>query len=395
MKLARQSFLVAGLVLVAACGSSRNGPDEYQAAVPTFAGVSAELSGASSEAATIGGSASSEAALIAPTPGAEIQGSNSPEWLPKIRDAIRSLNQGLKEAFGPLERLVLTSGPSQVQGQVYTYGPFDQNGYSYLLSVVRIAGNHYAWKLQVKKTGEPTVPFVKFAAGTTFKAPSDEVHRGRGTIGVDLDAYKTVVTDFPGQGKLFVAFSHHGFGPAAADAGVTGQSKTLIYALRNFSADTSQWQPVDAIFYAHKNAITGVTSVRVAAYADIPEIPEDTPAKELFFGRARFNPGVGGRAEVAIVGGDLGNKVFFGRECWDAQEALVFKATALCGPGEEPGMGSCTWVIVGDPSACRVVLADGERDHCDPSDIDDARPDPDAPATDVPEVPSVMPSGND
>ena len=35
MKLARQSFLAAGLFLAAACGSN-NGSDEYQAAVPTF-----------------------------------------------------------------------------------------------------------------------------------------------------------------------------------------------------------------------------------------------------------------------------------------------------------------------------------------------------------------------
>ena len=54
MKLAHRSFLVAGLVLAAACGSSSNGPDEYQAAVPTFSGVSAEVSGASSEAANLG-----------------------------------------------------------------------------------------------------------------------------------------------------------------------------------------------------------------------------------------------------------------------------------------------------------------------------------------------------
>jgi len=392
MKLARQSFLVAGLFLAAACGSS-NGPDEFLAAVPTLSGVSAEVSGASSEGASL--TTSSEAALIAPTPGAEVQASNAPDWLPKIRDAIRSLNEGLKDAFGPIERLVLSNGPSQVRGQVYTYGPYTQNGYDYLLSVVRVAGNHYAWKLQVKKTGDADTAFVAFAAGTTFKVPSDQVHRGRGTIGIDLDAYKTVVTTFPGQGKLFVAFSHHGFGPNAADAGVTDQSKTLIYALRNFSADTSQWQPVSALFYAHKNGLSGVTSVRVAAYADIPEIPNDTPAKELLVGRARYNIGVGGRAEVAITGGDLAGKVFFGRECWDRSEALVFKATALCSEGVEPGTGSCTWTVTGDPAACLVVLAQGERDHCDPSDIDDGSPDPDAPATDVPGVPDTMPSGND
>ena len=299
MKLARQSFLVAGLFLAAACGSSTSGPDQYQSAVPTFSGLSAEVSGAvvrgrePHRVHRIRGGADRAG------PGAELQASTSPEWLPKIRDAIRSLNQGLKDAFGPVERLVLDQGPVADPGQVYTYGPYDKDGFSYLLSVVRVAGNHYAWKLEVKKTGDADSAYVRFAAGTTFKVPSDQVHRGRGTIGIDLDAYKTVVTTYPGQGKLFVAFSHHGFGPAAADAGVTGQSKTLVYALRNFSADTSKWQPVDAVFYAHKNGLSGVTSVRVASYADIPEIPNDTPAKELLLGRARFNPGVGGRAEVA------------------------------------------------------------------------------------------------
>ncbi|HEY3586726.1 MAG TPA: hypothetical protein VGK85_06230, partial [Myxococcaceae bacterium] len=63
MKLARQSFLVAGLCLAAACGSS-NGTDEYLAAVPTFSGVSAEVSDASSEGTSL--TATSDAALIAP-----------------------------------------------------------------------------------------------------------------------------------------------------------------------------------------------------------------------------------------------------------------------------------------------------------------------------------------
>ncbi len=394
MKLARHSFLAAGLFLAAACGSS-SGPDPYQAAVPTFSGVSAELSGASSEGASLTASGTSQEALIAPAPGADLQAGTSPDWLPKIRDAIHSLNQGLKNAFGPVEKLVVTSGPSQTQGQVYKYGPYDENGYSYLLSVVRVAGDHFAWRLEVKKTGDADTAYVKFAAGTTFKVPSDQVHRGRGTIGVDLDAYKTVVTAFPGQGKLFVAFSHHGFGAAAADAGITGQSKTLVYVLRNFSADTTRWQPVDAVFYAHRNGLSGVTSVRVAAYADIPEIPNDTPAKELLLGRARYNPGVGGRAEVAILGGDLGNQVFFGRECWDRSESLVFKATALCTLGDEPGSTTCTWTVSGNEAACDVPLATGERDHVDPSDQNSTSVDPDAPANDLPAAPLVMPSGND
>ena len=42
-----------------------------------------------------------------------------------------------------------------------------------------------------------------------------------------------------------------------------------------------------------------------------------------------------------------------------------------------------------------MVLATGERSYVDPTDINDPNPDPDAPANDVPGVPSAMPSGND
>src|SRR5215813_2196487 len=384
MKLARMTSVVAGLLLAVGCGSSTNQPDPQQAAVPTFAGISAEVTGTASE----------DAALT--MDGTQVQAlSGNAEWLPKIREAIKSLNDGLRSAFLPVEQLVLTQGPSQNRGQLYIYGPFDKDGFSYLLLVTRVAGNHFAWKLEVKKTGDQDSAYVAFAAGTTFKAPGDGAHRGRGTIGVDLDAYKTVNTSFPGQGKLFVAFSHHRVGMAGADGGTDDlKSKTLIYVLKNFSADTSKWQPVDAVFYAHKNGASGVTSVRVVAYADIPEIPNDTPAKELFLGRARFNPGVGVRAEVAVLLGDLGNNIFFGRECWDATEMLVFRATALCGPGQLPGTGTCTWTTTGDPAACRVVLAQGERDDVEPGDIDMSAPDSDAPAGDLPVPPSTMPSGD-
>jgi hypothetical protein len=110
------------------CGSNTNQPDESQAAVPTFEGISAEVTGTASE----------DAALT--TDGTQTQALNgNAEWLPKIRDAIRSLNQGLKDAFLPVEQLVLTQGPSQTRGQTNIYGPFDKDGFSYLLLVVRVA----------------------------------------------------------------------------------------------------------------------------------------------------------------------------------------------------------------------------------------------------------------
>jgi hypothetical protein len=100
MKLARNAFVVAGLLLAVACGSSTNQPDPAQAAVPTFQGLSAEVSNTASE----------DAALTPDGTQAQALNGNA-EWLPKIRDAIHSLNQGLKTAFLPVEQLVLTVGP--------------------------------------------------------------------------------------------------------------------------------------------------------------------------------------------------------------------------------------------------------------------------------------------
>ena len=93
--------------------------------------------------------------------------------------------------------------------------------------------------------------------------------------------------------------------------------------------------------------------------------------------------------------GDLGDKRLLRQGVLGRREMLVFKASALCGPGEIPGTGACVWVTTGDPAACRVVLAQGERDHVDPSDVDLSTTDSDAPANDLPAAPSSMPSGEE
>jgi hypothetical protein len=382
--------LLTGALFAAACGNSTSAPDAFQSAVPTSEALTMEVSGAGSE------NAASDSASVQVQ--ADALGGSGLEFLPAIRNAIAGLNQGMKDAFGPVEKAVVTEGRTQANGEVKVYGPFTgSGGFQYLLTVARLSETHFAWKLQVGPPGSTpdagsTAGFVTFAAGTTFRAASDLPHRGRGTIGVDLDAYKTVNTGFPGQGKLFVAFSHHGPASAADGGSSANRSRTLVYVLKNFSADLTKWQAVDAVFYAHKNGITGVTTVRVVSFADIPSIPNDTAAKELLIGRARYNPGVGGRAEVAVTGGDLDGSVFFGIECWEKAENLVFKATAVCSPGEMPGSGSCTWTAAGNESACAVKLIDGESEVVTPADQNKMTLEPDAPATDLPAVPGSMPN---
>ncbi len=378
--------MVAGLIFATACGSSTGSVDEFGAAVPSQDGMTMEVSNSPSEAATLD---TAQVQSSAQALGSVDAGASGLIYLPKIREAIHSLNEGLRMAFGPVEALVVMDGKDLVKGESKQFGPFVQDGVQYLLTVKKLRGasdNHFFWVLQAKAaTADANAPFVAFAAGTNNHLASDAPRRGRGTIGVDLDAYATVKAGFPGVGKLFAAFSHSGGG------------KTLVYALAGFSSDTTQFSPVSAIFEGHKINATGVTSVRVLDYGDIIQTPDAPLVNEFLLARARYNPGVGGRAEVVVFGGDAANTVYYGKECWDVAESLAFRAVFACTSGTPETGGACVKVEAdsfGDIAACRVQLVQGENELTE-GDRDSTSPAPDAPgAGDLPGLPDGMPTGD-
>jgi hypothetical protein len=354
MKFNSSAYLAAATLLAAACGSSTS-TDQLQASVPDYGGLSLEATGAAPEGATL---TSDEAALTdasspAPT-------SSGLEFLPAIRTAIHDLNQGVKQFFEPIGSLIATQGTDITVGTSKTFGPQDRDGVTYLLTVRRTGEHRYAWKLEGKPAGAAAgVAFTRLAVGTVFHAENDMAHRGRGQIGIDLDAFKTVKPDFAGQGKLYGAYSHH---DSTDPSGVAGDSKTLVYVLRDFTIDASTTPPVSAAFVGHKNR-AGIRRVRVLYYGDLPDFVGSPDLAELMLGRARFKPGVGGRADALVTGGDVpGATLIYGAECWDAAETLTWKK-----------VWSCT-----APGACTVVSESGDRNACDVDLRDDV---PEAPAT--------------
>jgi|GEM_PF-6425867 len=93
MQFQKLSFLAAATWLAAACGSSSPAtPDALAAAVPDFAGVSLEATGAASESATLSAGAAATAGTPAPS---------GLEFLPTIRQGICDLNQAVQQDFAP------------------------------------------------------------------------------------------------------------------------------------------------------------------------------------------------------------------------------------------------------------------------------------------------------
>jgi hypothetical protein len=367
-----KAFLLAAATAVAACGSNStsNGTDALAAAVPDGTGISLEATGAASEDTPLSSDQTS-AAISTPDAGA----ASGLTFLPVIRQGIHDLNQGLQNFFAPIGQLIATQGTDIVVGTSKSYGPTDINGVTYLVTIKRFATNRYAWKLEGKTTGSAsTVALTPLAAGTLFHAANDEAHRGRGQIGVDLDAFATVSPGFLGQGKLYGAYSNYDVTDAS---GLASDVKTLVYVLKNFSIDATTTPPISAAFVGHKTS-AGVRDARVLYYGDLPEFVGDPDHAELLLGRARFNPGVGGRADALVTGGDVPSGVFIvGAECWDVNESLGWRKVWSC---TSLNPDSCTALSEqGNISACdvdlRVDMPEAPTDASSTS-LDSGAPDP-------------------
>ncbi len=383
-----KAFLFATAAVLAACGSSTNSnsTDALAAAVPDGPGISLEATGAASEDVNLSSDTAS-AASVTPDGGA----ASGLTFLPVIRQGIHDLNQALQTFFAPIGQLISTQGTDIVVGTSKSYGPVDQGGVTYFLTVKRFATNRYAWKLEGKTTGAAAnVALTTLAAGTLFHASNDQVHRGRGQIGVDLDAFATVSPGFMGQGKLYGAYSNYDVSEATdggSAGGVAGDAKTLVYVLKNFSLDTSAHPPISAAFVGHKT-LAGVRDARVLYYGELPEFVGNPDHAELLLGRARFNPGVGGRADALVTGGDVPSGVFiYGAECWDVSEDLGWRKVWSC-TSLDPH--SCTVESEqGNVMACAVDLRDDMPEA--PTDGTSSSLDPGAPDPSVSPVAS-MPS---
>ncbi|MET0412472.1 MAG: hypothetical protein ABW217_14315 [Polyangiaceae bacterium] len=286
--------------------------------------------------------------------------------------AVRELNQALRDFLQPIAALVRNTQPDEIQGNLAQWGPVTRGATEYRLFVKRGLLRRYGWLLQARPAGDDG-EYANVAAGGIDVG--SVVRRGRGTVGVDLDALGDVDPTVAARGKILGAFAHN---PAGT---------VLAYGLKDFTRDAEDTTPIDAAFQGVHLA-GGYNRVRVAFYGNLPETA--TEAEELVLARVRNHRGDGGRADLLITGGDIAaGTIWIASECWDAGLASVYRIVREC-PGDGVGGERCEVLSsTGEPSTCLPDLRQPELPPQDPEEhLDDAES-PDADLT----APETMPDG--
>lgn len=295
---------------------------------------------------------------------------NAAEDMVAGQHAIRELNQGLRNFLTPVVKLVRNNPPDQQIGALRMWGPVAKNGVEYRLLLRNATTGRYSWRLDGRAEGSDD-GFQRIAVGALVRG--DEARRGKGALGVDLDALGELDGDVKARGLVLVGFRH-------GEAGTT-----VGYGLKDFTADPSQKDGVDAILQGvHLKG--GANRVRLAFHGDVEGT--DSDAEELVLARLRHLRGVGGRSDLLIVGGDIPDgQAWIRSQCWTAKLEKVFSEVQLC-PITTPV----------DLSVCQVLETDGDVTACDktlrdpelpPSDPEAPMDDPKDPNEDV-EIPSTM-----
>jgi hypothetical protein len=301
-----------------------------------------------------------------------------PEFLENARVEVKALNGALKEAITPIVDLVNAGGAKAQPGDVLVYGPVDRANATFKFTIKKVTRERFVWKLQARPLGSTDDAAYKIVAvgGLTKGVVA---HRGRGTIGINLDNLKEVAPATTGQGKLMASFAH-----------TAGGDKALAYRLVNFTPNPANQEPVTGAFVGHRRMPSGATRIRVFGKYNLKNTA--TTAKENVFAAVRWLPGTGGRADVIAFGGDIAaEKVYIGAACWDAQEMEKFRI-----------LRECTRVAGQPPSNCTVIAQVGTRDACPAADLggeinppsgnpDDMSQEPDSPADPEPVPSDVTP----
>jgi hypothetical protein len=365
------SFLALTLVL-AACGANQKSADENEG-VPEQAAFELSVTDDQTAEATatpddaVDPATEVDDALDAATGALDV----APE-LARGRGAVHDLNQALRRFMEPIVALVRYTDPTSTQGDVRTWGPVTRGETEFVFVLRHGAERHYGWVLRARPAGTAG-DYTTVAAGgiSVGYAP----RRGRGTIGLDLDALGSVDPTVLARGVLLAGFSHVQHG------------SSIGYRLQNFTPDPAKIEAVDAL--AQSVRIDGsYHRVRLAFYGNLPESASDAP--ELLLARLRHRQGVGGRADVLATGGDVPDgHAFLVNECWDHALASGYRLVRDC-PTDALDSDACTVVLTrGDESACSAF----PTPELPPADALAAMPDPASVAGDV-TPPDQMPDGS-
>jgi hypothetical protein len=300
-----------------------------------------------------------------------LTGGQLPEYLTDTRVSVKALNEGVRAVLDPIAELILTRPLAAGTKQVW--GPISRGGATYRFTMAKVALKQFGWLLEAKAVDAADSSYAPVMAGGIVVG--DVARRGRGAMGIDLDKLSSIDPGIKGRGKLLVGFAHLlGF-------------KVLKYALKGFTPDAAEFDPVDALFGGWRGP-NGGTDVKVAVYANLTDTA--TSAKELAVLHARWLPGLGGRVDAAATFGDIPDgKALVAFACFnkDCSANGGYLSVSLC---DKTIPGACSPVKEeGTPSACVKGLETADTPNADPSmDLTMSG------APENPAVPTAMPDGS-
>jgi len=360
---------------ISACSGARSGDENgFLAGVPEVAALELSITddaaseGLATDDDQVGAVASDALGsltehLIIPTPTAE--------GLASARNAARELNQALRDFLQPIAALVRSEEPEQVADNVAQWGPVTRGDTEYRFFVKKGLLRRFGWALQARPDGSSD-EFANVAAGGIQVGLA--ARRGRGVVGVDLDALAAVDPTVGAQGKLLAGFAH---GPAGT---------ALAFGVRDF-ARYGDPTPVDAAL-GGVHLRGGYNRVRLAYHGDLPETP--TAAQETLLARVRHHRSEGGRADLLAFGGDIADgKFWVVSECWDSALASTYRSVREC-PGD--GIGGERCVEQSSSGSAAACLADLRQAELPPADAEAPMADPESPEQDL-VAPTEMPDG--
>jgi len=325
---------------LAACGPGSTPSPAFTDGTPDVAGLALETSGGASDGL---------ATDAVPAANARAATSCAPwEYLCRLQQGVRSLNQFVRAVVDPIEALALAA-PATSTAAEGVYGPIDappSNPVATFRLTVRLsaAPATYRFKLEGKPVGTADANYAVVLAGEL--TPGASPHRGQGVLGIDLtelaalNASGSAATGFSGRGLVLGSFVS------------TAGTKSLVYAVQGFVPDTTVVgaSPIDAAFVGHKTA-SGETRVRLASLSDYLASKSGTDTgPELLLSRGHCLPGVGGRAAVVVEDAgsttnvaSYGASFFLGLSCWNAALLEGYHGLFAC--------------VSGPPASCALAPA--------------------------------------
>ncbi|HEX8434003.1 hypothetical protein, partial [Archangium sp.] len=253
---------------------------------------------------------------------------------------VKALNAALRDVVTRVVELSNGDVGEAQPGDVLVYGPKAGANATWRLKVKKTGDKRFAWKVEARPLNSSDEAAYKLVAAGRL-ARGEKAHRGRGSLGVNLDNLKQVVPGSTGQGKLMASFAH-----------TAGDDKALAYRLAGFTPNPANHDAVTGSFVGYKLMPSRITRLRVVGQKNLAQTA--TAAKENVVSTLRFKRGVGGRADVVVFGGDVAaDRFYLGSACWDAQEQEKFKVLRYCTRGTAGQRPTCDQVsIVGTRAAC-------------------------------------------